>query len=145
MRGIYIVVLLSVFVCCDFVSSVVVVNYSDKNYVVYYSFDDSLKSSGDSLNYDYYKSFDENKLAITDEPNDYYVRGKDFGRLSFLAKDPGGLFRRSPDGKVRFFFVRDSVFFNNPWDTIVKYQMYDKKYTYSAAVMDSLDWMVEVR
>lgn len=86
MRGIYIVVLLSVFVCCDFVSSVVVVNYSDKNYVVYYSFDDSLKSSGDSLNYDYYKSFDENKLAITEEPNDYYVRGKDFGRLSFLLK-----------------------------------------------------------
>ena len=39
---------------------------------------------------------------------------------------------------MRFYIISTSVFYNNPWDTIVKYQMYDRKMTYTAKELDSV-------
>lgn len=128
----------------DYVYGIRVINYTDKNYVTYDSYYDSLGAYCDSLNSKFYKGYDENKINIIGL-NGHYINRKDNGRFSYPAKSIEGVFSYSPDGKIRFYFITDSVFFNNPWDTIVKYQMYDKKLTYTAKELKLSDGIIEVR
>lgn len=56
----------------DYVYSIRVINYTDKNYVTYDSYYDSLGAYCDSLNSKFYKGYDENKSNIIGL-NDHYI------------------------------------------------------------------------
>ena len=51
--------------------------------------------------------------------------------LKFQTRSLDEIFEKSIDGKVRFFFIQDSVYLNTPWDSIVKYQICDRKYIFN--------------
>ena len=48
----------------------------------------------------------------------------------------------SKDGLIRFFFISDSTFLNNSWDTIVKYQMYNRKLVFSEEDLEKINWII---
>ena len=102
----------------DFVYTFQVINYSNESQTFCYTCSDSLKSEMDSLAFDsYFTRFDHvDRYSYTWTKN------------SFKREK---LTHHCEDNRIRFFFISDYVFSNNPWDTIVKYQMYNKKLVFS--------------
>lgn len=125
----------------DHVSAFQVINHSDKGQIIYYSCSDSIGSAMDSLTMNpYFKQFDQSKVAIKGE--DVYVEREDSTLVRISGKKES-LVRRCKDGYLRFFFIHDSVFLNNPWDTIVKYQMYNKVLVFSKKDLERINWIIE--
>lgn len=134
-------VLLCFYSCVyDRVERFQLVNYSDNGQVICYTCSDSIGSKTDSLtNNPYFKQFDYFKSDILDQNvflnrNSYTSIGVS-GKKEFIV-------RRCEDKRIRFFFISDSVFMNNPWDTIVKYQMYNRKLIFSEEDLKENDWIV---
>lgn len=64
---------------------------------------------------------------------DYYMAYENKVRLQYRC------------GHARFYSIDDSVFMRNPWATIVKHQMYNRKMTCTKEQLDSLNWTTEYR
>lgn len=131
--------------CTSFAVNIPVINYTDDNFVTYSSYSDSLGAIEDSLQSEYYRSYGYHDKEIICTDDMHYAKKKDKAYFKFQRKSRTNIFRNSPDGKVRFFFIKDSIFYNIQWDTIVKYQMYDRKLTYSEKDLELLDWVIEIK
>ena len=121
----------------DCVDSFQVINYSNEGQIIYYSCSDSIN---DYMNYYYdmiagYNILLVNENVYIDKESEKYVR------ITFKKERLGCC----KDGHARFFFISDSVFSNNPWDTIVKYQMYNRKLVYSKEDLKNMNWVIEYK
>lgn len=126
----------------DHFSVIPIINYSNKAFIVYMSTKDTLEDPylGDTLNS--FSCFDKDKSRV-------YVRNE------YLEKESKGsigifgyresIFYDSKDGRVRFYFISDSVFMRNTWATIVKHQMYNRKMTFTKEQLDSMGWIIEYK
>ena len=129
---------------CDYFTSVEVINFTDKSYIVYASRYDSIGCISDSINNDIMKEIEIEKEDSFSVGNMYvvYVPSKIIKYLGFQTSD---LFRMSPDKKWRFYFIDDSIVKTKAWDEIVKYQLYDKKIVLDEAKMDSVGWKIQIK
>ena len=120
-------------------SGVLLVNFTDSCYVCYVTgFDEDGQRDGSVCSASL-KSFDEHKKGVV--KTDYYILPESHLRRQ-LAENS---FEMSRDGRLRFYFISDSVFFNVPWDTIVKHRMFCRKIELDRRGLDSLGWMIELR
>ena len=123
----------------DYVGSFQVINYSDEGQIVYYTCSDMIGTKIDSFSNRYYERLAGCKFRIDNE--DVYIDKKSFKwvEISFRKKDFAS---DCKDKHIRFFFISDSVFMNHSWDTIVKYQMYNRKLVFSEEELKKDDWAV---
>ena len=101
--------------CCSWSTTICVINKSGYNYLGCYSYSDS------------FFTCKQKSLEWLRFSHNYCSKG-DTLYLKFPTRNYDEIFEKSIDGKVRFFFIKDSNYLNTPWDTIVRYQMYDRKY-----------------
>jgi hypothetical protein len=124
----------------DSASSIHIVNNSNEGQIICRSCSDSIGSPIDSLTMTpYFKQFDNFKNDIK------YQKAYIYKDSILMYKIVGGkesIVRLCKDKLVRFFFISDSVFMNNPWDTIVKYQMYNRKLVFSESELKKNNWTV---
>ena len=123
----------------DRVERIKIVNNSEEGQVVYYSCSDKMGAEMDSLRNIHYKRMAGQNVRI------HYER-------EYIAKDSlrwfGNFFNRKAiacfcdDRQVRFFFISESVFISTPWDTLVKYQMYNRKLVFSDEDLKNNNWVV---
>jgi formate-dependent nitrite reductase cytochrome c552 subunit len=124
----------------DYVDGIQIVNNSNQGQIICYSCFDSIGSIIDSLTMTpYFKQFDNFKPEIINK--DAFIN-KNSSQGYRISGRKETIVRFCPDKHVRFFFISDSVFMNNPWDTIVKYQMYNRKLVFSEKDLKENDWTV---
>ena len=125
----------------DRVETFQVINYSDEGQIIYYSCSDSIGSEIDSLTFNpYFKQFDNVKSDILNENK--HIDKNSFKWIKVSDKKES-IVKGSKDGLIRFFFISDSTFLNNSWDTIVKYQMYNRKLVFSEEDLEHMNWVIE--
>jgi hypothetical protein len=129
------------FSCFSYTSMIRIINRTNNDVIVCYSYTDSLGAYIDNLTInEFFKQFDDSKYLI--------INGGVFIRKQSTThyKIP---FRKqyitdsSPDGKVRFYFVNYHTFLKNPWDSIVKHQMYEKKLVFSKKDLEHANWEIK--
>lgn len=126
---------------CEFM----VINFTDSSFVNFHSFSDTMGMNSDSANTTFLRTFDNDKKRIC-LVHDFYLSGRSYRRYRCPEGiDDDMFFSQSHDRKMRFYIIKASVFMNNPWDTIVKYQMYHKKLTFTKENMDSTGWDVKIK
>lgn len=86
---------------CDYFTSVEVINFTDKSYIVYASRYDSIGCISDSINNDIMKEIEKEDTSSVGNMYVVYVPSKDIKYLSFQTSD---LFRMSPDKKMEVLF-----------------------------------------
>ena len=132
MKNIFIALLIfTIISCCSWSTSICVINKSRYNYLGCYSYTDSFGNN--NMGYDNIAEFDtckQKSLEWLRFAHKYCHKG-DTLYLKFQTRSFDEIFEKSIDGKVRFFFIKDSVYLNTPWDSIVKYQICDKKYIFN--------------
>jgi hypothetical protein len=127
-------------ICFDRVGIMHIVNNSNTGQIVCITCADSIGSEMDSLtNNPYFKQFDSFKSEIVN--TDSYIDSNNTARHR-VGGGRESIVRRCKDKHARFFFISDSVFMNNPWDTIVKYQMYNRKLVFSEKELKENNWVV---
>lgn len=127
---------------CDYFTSVEVINFTDKSYIVYASRYDSIGCISDSINNDIMKEIEkEDTFSV----GNMYVVFVPLKSVKYLSFQTSNLFRMSPDEKWRFYFINDSIVKTKTWDEIVKYQLYDKKIVLDEAKMDSIGWKIQIK
>ena len=125
---IFIFLVFAIVSCCSWTTTICVINKSGYNYLGCYSYSDSFSNS--NMGYDDIAEFDTCKQKSLEwlRFSHNYCSNGDTLYLKFPTRNYDEIFEYSIDGKVRFFFIKDSNYLNTPWDTIVRYQMYDRKY-----------------
>lgn len=107
------------------------INYTDRDQVVYVSPADTLAlrptSTADGI------------LGTLQ-----FLRGKSHKSLVTYAELDSVLFNAN-DGRVRFYFIDDSVYMHTPLYDIVRKKMYNRKITLAKHQLDSCSWTVEYR
>jgi len=117
-----------------------IVNKSNVGQIICHSCSDSIGSMIDSLTMSpFFKQFDNMKSVI--ENTDAYLH-KDSSQRYKIVGGKEAMVRLCKDKRIRFFFISDSVFMNNPWDSIVKYQMYNRKLVFSEEELKRSNWSV---
>ncbi|HCD77377.1 MAG TPA: hypothetical protein DEQ27_03320 [Prevotella sp.] len=127
---------------CDYFTSVEVINFTDKSYIVYASRYDSIGCISDSINNDIMKEIEKEDTFSVGNMYVVFIPSKNVKYLGFQTSN---LFRMSPDEKWRFYFINDSIVKTKTWDEIVKYQLYDKKIVLDEAKMDSIGWKIQIK
>ncbi len=127
---------------CDYFTSVEVINFTDKSYIVYASRYDSIGCISDSINNDIMKEIEKKDTFSVGNMYVIFIPSKNVKYLGFQTSN---LFRMSPDEKWRFYFINDSIVKTKTWDEIVKYQLYDKKIVLDEAKMDSIGWKIQIK
>ena len=127
---------------CDYFTSVEVINFTDKSYIVYASRYDSIGCISDSINNDIMKEIEKEDTFSVGNMYVVFIPSKNIKYLGFQTSN---LFRMSPDEKWRFYFINDSIVKTKTWDEIVKYQLYDKKIVLDEAKMDSIGWKIQIK
>lgn len=127
---------------CDYFTSVEVINFTDKSYIVYASRYDSIGCISDSINNDIMKEIEKEDTFSVGNMYVVFIPSKNVKYLGFQTSN---LFRMSPDEKWRFYFINDSIVKTKTWDEIVKYQLYDKKIVVDEAKMDSIGWKIQIK
>ena len=117
-------------------NDITIINFTDSDIICFYTSSGTMGVHGDSTNIRIIKSFDKEKEKIKQQ-KDFYLHAHSH-RTYRQGNITERFFSQSYDGKMRFYIISTSVFYNNPWDTIVKYQMYDRKMTYTAKELDSV-------
>lgn len=127
MRNIfYILFIFTLVSCFSGATSICVINKSRYNYIGCYSYSDYF--GNDNMGYDNIAEFDtckQKSLYWLRFSHNYCSKG-DTLYLKFHTRGFDEIFEKSVDGKVSFFFIKDSVYLNMSWNTIVKNQIYDK-------------------
>jgi len=115
-------------------------NYSNEGQIVYYTCADEIGSKIDSFENRYYEKIAFSRTSILNE--DVYIKpnSSKWVRTHFNIKRIANCCQNNQP--LRFFFISDSVFVNNPWDTIVKYQMYNRKLVFSKKDLEKNNWTV---
>lgn len=127
---------------CDYFTSIEVINFTDKSYIVYASRYDSIGCISDSINNDIMKEIEKEDTFSVGNMYVVFIPSKNVKYLGFQTSN---LFRMSPDEKWRFYFINDSIVKTKTWDEIVKYQLYDKKIVLDEAKMDSIGWKIQIK
>ena len=127
---------------CDYFTSVEVINFTDKSYIVYASRYDSIGCISDSIHNDIMKEIEKEATFYIGNMYVVFIPSKNVKYLGFQTSN---LFRMSPDEKWRFYFINDSIVKTKTWDEIVKYQLYDKKIVLDEAKMDSIGWKIQIK
>ncbi|MDR0206018.1 MAG: hypothetical protein LBI45_02005 [Bacteroidales bacterium] len=124
----------------DSASSIYIVNNSNEGQIICHSCSDSIGAIIDNMTISpFFKQFDNMKSVILN--TDAYINKNTYQRYK-ISGTRGSFVRRCKDKHVRFFFISDSVFMNNPWDTIVKYQMYNRKLVFTEEELKKNNWVV---
>lgn len=133
--------------CCTRTTVVRVKNDSMYNYIGFYSYTDSFGNAFDNISQQNLSDYDTCKQKSLDWLyffHNYCPKG-DTLLLKFQASGYHEIFEHTIDGKLRFFFISDSIYLSTPWDTIVKYQMYDRKLTFEKKGLKSLNWTITLK
>ena len=125
MKKVFIILVVSVLCLCacvmDCIDYIQIVNNSDYGQVVCLSCSDSIGYGNDTLSLNlYFKQYKYNIIEVDD-----YIH-KDSTQRYKITIYKERLASSCKDKHIRFFFITDTVFFNNAWDTIIKYKKYDK-------------------
>ena len=120
-----------------------IINFSNENIIFVVSNSDSLGTGYIDLSNRYFIAYDEWKPLIKD--SQYCYIKKSSKKSVNSSGTSSELFTNRKDHRVRFYFISESIFMKYPWDTIVKRQMYNKKFVYTEEQMDSLGWVIEYR
>ena len=129
--------------CLSYIDAIQIINHSDYGQIVCYTCSDSIGSEIDSLTFNpYFKQYDYFKYEIL-KKDAYIDRNSSQWLKTPFPKEY--ITQCCEDGLIRFFFIKDSVFLNNPWDTIVKYQMYNKKLVLSEEDLKNMNWIIEYK
>ena len=143
MKKIFIVSVISVlclYSCVyDHVERIQIVNNSEEGQVVYHSCSDRMGAEMDSFSNLHYERMAGRNRPIHYE-RAYIAKDSVRGYGNFFSKKATACF--CEDKKVRFFFISESVFITTPWDTLVKYQMYNRKLVFTDEELKKNDWVV---
>ena len=116
-----------------------VINYSNVGQIIYYSCTDMIGAEIDSFRNFYYESIAGCEVSIVNE--NVYI-DKNSSKWFKIPFKKEYFACTCKDKHVRFFFISDSIFLNNPWDTIVKHQMYNRKLIFSEENLKKNNWVV---
>jgi len=123
----------------DWVDATQFTNYSNEGQFIYYTCSDEIGAKIDSLRNRYY----ENIAGVQSSVNEnVYIKpnSSKWVKTHFNRKRIANCCQNNQP--LRFFFISDSVFVSNPWDTIVKYQMYNRKLIFSEKDLKKNDWTI---
>ena len=124
----------------DKIDHIQMVNNSNTGLIYSFNCLDSIGYGRDTLTFNpYFRQFDHFKSDIVDK-DDYIAKNSSKVIRIYCPKER--LTSTCGDGRLRFFFIKDSVFLNNPWDTIVKYQMYERKLVFSKEDLERMNWTI---
>ena len=143
MKKILILGICGLFCSCFFTydpprAEIQVVNNSNKGQIIYYTCSDMIGAEIDSFKNRAYERLAGCEIPILNE--DIYIDKESYRSFGIRSKKKHA--RVCKDKHIRFFFISDSVFINTPWDTIVKYQMYNRKLVLSEEELKENDWTV---
>ena len=144
MKKIFIVSTVSALFMCacvmDRIDRIQMVNNSNTGLIFFYNCLDSIGYGRDTLTVNpYFRQFDHFKSDIVDK--NLYI-AQDSSKVVGIPFPKERLTSTCGDGHIRFFFIKDSVFFTNPWDTIVQYQMYERKLVFSKEDLERMNWTI---
>jgi hypothetical protein len=142
MKKTFILLIIALGLCScvyDRVERIKIVNNSEEGQVIYHSCSDKIGTEKDSLNNLYYKQIAGSNISIYYETA--YI-GKTSTKWYGKFHSRKAIAHLCKDKQVRFFFISESVFMSTSWDTIVKYQMYNRKLVFSEEELRNNDWVV---